>query len=195
MPKPNSPKLAIRLDLLRPQSSPEKILTKSIRWLLSSGRYILIFVEAIVLIAFITRFKLDADLETLKEKIVNEQSPFIESQKSFENLARQLQLKLSIIGSFKEEFTDYPKILKKIADQTPTGVKLITVNFEKEVGKVGIQLSAYAQNSSDMTSFVTGLKQDPFFSNINVLNITFDRGALNFTLEGVANYKSGGTKL
>ncbi|OGE32995.1 hypothetical protein A3C59_02770 [Candidatus Daviesbacteria bacterium RIFCSPHIGHO2_02_FULL_36_13] len=194
MPKPNNPKITLRLDLLRPQTSPEKILTRLIRWLLSSGRFILIFVEAVVLIAFITRFKLDADLQTDKEKIVLEQAPFIESQKSFEILIRETQLKLSTIGSLKSDRTDYPQILKKIADQTPAGVKLTTVNFEKSLDKISIRISAIAQNNSDLSSFIAGLKQDPIFSDINIGNITFSTGILNFTLEAQAN-KSGGTKL
>lgn len=195
MPKPNNPKLAIRLDLLRPQSNPEKVLTKSIRWLLSSGRFILIFVEAIVLIAFITRFKLDADLEANKEKIVVEQSPYIESQKSFEVLTREIQLKLSTIGSFKSDYVDFPQILKRIADKTPDGVRLITINFEKVVGKIDLQLSAYAASSNDMTLFVSGLKQDPLFSNLNVASVTFDKGSLNFTLEGQVSQEVGGKSL
>src|SRR3989344_1928159 len=194
MPKPNNPKITLRLDLLRPQTSPEKILTRLIRWLLSSGRFILIFVEAVVLIAFITRFKLDADLQTDKEKIVLEQAPFIESQKSFEILIRETQLKLSTIGSLKSDRTDYPQILKKIADQPPAGVKLTTVNFEKSLDKISIRISAIAQNNSDLSSFIAGLKQDPIFSDINIGNITFSTGILNFTLEAQAN-KSGGTKL
>src|SRR3989344_3764910 len=149
MPKPNNPKITLRLDLLRPQTSPEKILTRLISWLLSSGRFILI---------------------------------------------RETQLKLSTIGSLKSDRTDYPQILKKIADQTPAGVKLTTVNFEKSLDKISIRISAIAQNNSDLSSFIAGLKQDPIFSDINIGNITFSTGILNFTLEAQAN-KSGGTKL
>ena len=60
---------AINLDLLRPQSSPEKLFSRLLRWLLSTGRYIFIFVEALVLIVFISRFKLDDDLASKKEAI------------------------------------------------------------------------------------------------------------------------------
>ena len=195
MPKPNNPKFTLRLDLLKPQTSPEKILTRLIRWLLSSGRYILIFVEAIVLIAFITRFKLDADLQTNKEKIVLEQTPFIESQRSFEILARETQLKLSTIGSFKSNYPDFPQVLKRIADQTPAGVRLLNLNFEKNLDKINIKLSASAQTSNDMASFIAGLKQDPTFSNINITNVSFDVGSLNFTLEAQSNKDLGGIKL
>ncbi len=57
-------KLAIHLNLLKPQSNPEQLPIKLFRWLLLSGRYIFVFVEALVLIAFAARFKLDADIAT-----------------------------------------------------------------------------------------------------------------------------------
>src|SRR3989344_3939157 len=100
MPKPKSTKLIINFDLLKPQSNPEKTSVKILRWLLSTGRYIFIFVEAVVLIAFITRFKLDEDLAS-KNEAIKQQVPYIQSLKSTENLIRQTQLKIASINSIK----------------------------------------------------------------------------------------------
>src|SRR3989344_1083063 len=113
MPRPKS-KIAITLDLLKPQSNPQKIPIKILHWLLSTGRYIFIFVEIIVLAAFFARFKLDADLAAKKD-IIEEQIPYIESLKSYEILIRQTQLKLSTIKAFYATQPDYTQILKKIA--------------------------------------------------------------------------------
>src|SRR3990167_2341698 len=112
MPK-KTLKTGINLDLLKPQSNPEKITVKVFRWLLSTGRYIFIFVEAIVLIAFILRFKLDADLAEKKEAI-EQQIPYIESLKPYEVLIRESQLKISTMRASKSEVIDYPQTLKKI---------------------------------------------------------------------------------
>lgn len=192
MPKQDGPKQVINLDLLKPQSNPEKIFVKFIRWLLKVGRYIFIFVEAVVLIAFIARFKLDEDLASQKEAI-EQQIPYIESLKPFEILIRQTQLKLSTIGTFYKTYPDYSQILKQIADQTPSGVKLINLNMEKDGGKVTIRLNAQAQNNNDLSVFVGGLKQDPLFSEVDISSIAFDRGSVNFSL--TANAKLGDTSL
>ena len=162
MPKSKSPKLAINLDLLKPQSNPEKIFVKLLRWLLSIGRYIFIFVEALVLLAFIARFKLDADLQSKKEAI-EQQIPFIESLKPFEILIRQTQLKLTTINSFRSTYPDYSVALKKIADQTPAGVKITSLNLENGVAQVSIHLAGQAKNNNDLATFLAGLKQDQFF--------------------------------
>lgn len=192
MPKPSSPKLIINLDLLKPQSDPEKILVKLVRWLLSSGRYIFIFVEAIVLIAFVARFKFDEDLASKKEAI-EQQIPYIESLKNYEILIRQTQLKLATIDSFYKTYPDYSQILKKIADQTPAGVKIINLTLESNVAKVVIHLNASAQNNNDLALFLTYLKQDQLFSEIEITSIGFDKGRLNFSLS--ANAKPAGTTL
>lgn len=190
MPK-QSLKLAIHLDLLKPQSNPEKLLVKLIRWLLSTGRYLLIFVEALVLIAFISRFKLDGDLASKKETI-EQQISYIESLKNYEILIRQTQLKLSTIAAAKTNSADYPTILKKIAGQTPTGVKLTSLNLGKNIGQANIQINAQAKSNNDVASFVAGLQEDPTFSEVNLTSIVLDQGVISFTI--TASNKSEGSK-
>lgn len=193
MPKSQNPKLTIRLDLLKPQSNPEKIFIKLMRWLLSSGRFIFIFVEAIVLIAFIGRFKLDADSATNKEAI-EQQIPYIESLAPYETLVRQTQLKLGTLNSFYATYADYPQILKKIAGQTPFGVKIISINLEKSVSQVAIRLNATAQSNNDLATFLGGLKQDPLFQDVVITSIGFDKGSLNFSINAQAKLITLGEK-
>ena len=185
MPKSKSPKLVINLDLLKPQSNPDKLPTKLFHWLLSSGRYIFVFVEALVLIAFGTRFKLDADLAARKESI-EQQIPYIESLKNYEILIRQTQLKLSTINSFYANYIDYSQILKKIAEQIPFGVKILSINLDKNADKVSVKLNASALKSDDLASFVTGLRQDPTFTEVNIGTLGFEKTSLTFSITAQA---------
>lgn len=194
MPKANHPHSIINLDLLKPQSNPEKLPVRLIRWLLSTGRYIFIFVEAIVLIAFGARFKLDADLAAKKEAI-EQQIPYIESLKSYEILIRQTQLKLATISNIKTNSADYSTILKKIADSVPSGVKIITLNLNKGVGKTTIQINAQSQTHTDLTSFIQGLKADKTFSEINLASVGLEKGNISFTVNLVATLEGGGKNL
>ncbi len=190
MPKAKHIKFpTINLDLLKPQSSPEKLLTRFIRWLLSIGRYILIFVEALVLIVFISRFKLDADLAAKKEAI-EQQLPYIESLKPVETLIRQTQLKLTTISSFRLSYTDYPQVLKRIADSTPIGVKIISLNLVKNGTKVTVSLNAQAENNTALASFISGLRQDRTFQNVTVTSVGLEKGSLNFSVNAEASPNS-----
>ena len=191
MPKHSGPKLAIHLDLLKPQSNPEKIPVILLRWLLSSGRYIFIFVEAVVLIVFVARFKLDADLASKKDAI-EQQIPYIESLRPFEIILRQTQLKLSTIATFRKNYADYPQILKKIADQTPAGVKLSNLNLENNGVQVTIHLNGVAQNNNDLGVFLGGLKQNSFFSDVTINSIGFEKGSLIFSLSAQAKLADSG---
>lgn len=188
MPAKN-PKLLIKLDLLRPQSSPEKIPAKFLKWLISSGRYIFILVEAVVLIAFIIRFKLDADIANNKEAIEAE-IPFIQSLKSYEILIRQTQLKISTIKSFHVDIPNYPQILKRIAEQTPLGVTITSLKLEKGVGKIIILINAKAQNNSDVSNFIAGLKEDGYFPEVTLVSIGLEQGVLHFVINAESQAQS-----
>lgn len=197
MPKSSkSPvKLAIHFNLLKPQSNPEKLLVKLIRWLLSSGRYIFVLVEGLVLIAFIARFKFDADLQTRKEAI-EEQIPYIESLKAYEIIIRQTQLKLSIIDNAKKNLPDFPVILKRISNQVPLSVKIATMNMTSNTDSTAtIHISGQTSINNDLTSFLASLKEDNTFSNVNLANIGFEQGVIKFTIDLVAKPTNQGKSL
>ncbi|MDO8573646.1 MAG: PilN domain-containing protein [Candidatus Daviesbacteria bacterium] len=180
MPKKKNP-LAINLNLLKPQSNPEKLLVRLIRWLLSSGRFIFVFVEALVLIAFATRFKLDADLASKKEAI-EEQIPYIESLKPYEILIRNTQLKLSTIENITKDSSDWPEIFKKIADQTPSNVKITNIKIVKDIGDNKIDITGESQSNTDLNGFITGLKKEPTMHNVSIADIGFDQEIIKFTI-------------
>lgn len=191
MPKPKS-RLAINLNLLKPQSNPEKLLIKLFQWLLSSGRYIFVIVEALVLVAFISRFKLDADLASKKEAI-EEQIPYIESLKAYEVLIRQTQLKLATIANIKNGAVDYSTIVRKIAEQTPQNIKIIGINIVK-TSTPNIHITGQTQTNNDLVSFVTGLKEDSTFSNVNLISVNLEQGIIKFSIEASSTPTNTGGK-
>lgn len=185
-------KPTINLNLLKPQSNPEKLPVKLIHWLLSSGRYIFVLVNALVLIAFIARFKLDADLASKKEAI-EEQIPYIESLASYEILIRETQLKLSTIDSIKKSSLDWSAILKKIADQTPLSVKITGINIGKG-STATVHITGQTQISNDITSFMAGLKEEGTFSEVNLASIGLEQGTIKFTIDATAKLTGSGGK-
>lgn len=188
MPK-ISPKIILRLNLLRPQSNPEKISVRVIHWLLSSGRFIIVLVELLVLAAFVGRFKLDADLSSTQEAIDN-QLPYIESMKADELLIRQTQLQLATIKS-NTTSADYAQILKEIGSQTPMSATITYLNLEKKSGLVEIKITGSAQSSAALSTFVNGLKSDKNFSNVNLASLALDQGMVNFSITCSSSLVSG----
>lgn len=187
-------KFAISLNLLKPQSNPEKLPVRLMRWLLSTGRFIFVFVEALVLIAFIARFKLDADLAAKKEAI-EEQIPYIESLKSYEILIRQTQLKLSTIGNIKRNAPEWSAVLQKIAVSVPDGMKIAGINLEKNIGNASVHITGQAQTSNDLTRFITGLKEDSAFSEVNLVSIGLEKEAIKFAVDASVKLTSSEEKI
>lgn len=190
MPKKKD-SILLHLNLLKPQGEQQKIVVRLISWSLSIGRYIVILVEIVVLAAFLSRFKLDADIQSSKESI-DSQIPFIESLKADEILIRQTQLQLSIIKNIRQESPDYGVIIKKIADQTPGGVIIDNLSISKTTGKMDLIINGTAKNNNELTTFLLGLREDKSFSDVNITNAGLEQNLIHFTITTSANI--GGTK-
>lgn len=180
MPK-QSARSIINLDLLKPQSEPQKLLVQAFRWILSYGRFLIVFVEILVLAAFVLRFKLDADIASTKEAI-EEQIPFIESLKSDEELIRKLQFQITTIQTVKRESPDYQTILQKITALLPSGITLHSLSFQKQTGGVEIKMSGSTTASNNLTSLMNGLKKEASFNNINLVSTSFEQDQINFSI-------------
>ncbi len=183
-------RLAINLDLLRPQGRNPKLTTKLLQWLLSAGRYLIVFVEIIVLGAFLIRFKLDADIAATKESI-DQQVPYIKSLKTEEDAIRQIQFQLTTIKSIKQKTTDYKTIFKKIANQTPAGVTISSINLEQQGPKTNLKIAGTSKNNADLSTFVSGLKTEKSFSEVNLLSAGLEEGSIDFAISAVAAIPQG----
>ena len=173
--------IKINLDLLRPQSQPQQLVIKIFKWLLSSGRFLIIAVEIVVLGAFLFRFKLDADIASTREAI-EEQIPFIDSLASDETFIRKTQFQQSTIKTTKQSSPDFANILDNISKQTPSGVTLSTLNMGNGIGNASLKLVATATDNTQLNSFIAGLKSTNLFSDLTLADVSFEGGLINFTL-------------
>ena len=146
----------------------------------------------IVLAAFLSRFKLDADIQSTKESI-DSQIPFIESLKADEILIKQTQLQLTNIKSIRQESPDYGLIIKKIADQTPGGVIIDSLSISKTTGKLDLIINGTAKNNNELTTFLLGLRDDKSFSDVNITSAGLEQNLINFTI--TTSVGIGGAKL
>lgn len=186
MPNSAPHKLSININILKPQGNPEKVYVRLSRWALSTGRYIVIFIEIIVLAAFLSRFKFDADLADTKEKI-DQQIPFVESLRPDEQLVRQTQLQLATVKDIRLNSINYAQVLQSLSSYTPQGVRIVTLGLEKTGNQVTLRISGRAQTNNDLASFVAGLRNDSNFSEITLTNAGLDQTVITFSLTGIVN--------
>lgn len=179
--QPPHPKLA--LNLLYPQGIPQKLPVKLLKWVLTFGRYIAIAVEIVVLATFAARFKLDADLANIKERI-NQQIPFIESLSATETQIRQMQFKIEVIKQTYNSSPSWKETFDKIANQTPLGIKLLTLSFDRTKEPTQFKIVGTAVSNNDLGAFISGLKTEERFADINLASLAYDRGEISFTITG-----------
>ncbi len=182
MPKePSAP--ILNIDLLKSQTSSQKFIYKAINWLLSSGRYLIIFVELLVLVAFLTRFFFDAQIETIKDDIAK-RSVYVQSLKPTENEVRKLQSQLNSIKKARADSFDFDNSIKKIADQTPPEISLSNITFDSTDAKISFRISGAARSNLDLSNFVYGLKTESSFTDVDIANIDLQENVLSFSVTG-----------
>lgn len=191
MSAPKFPNL-FNVNLLIHHGEKEKLYSKLIKWALSSGRFIVIFVEIITISAFVYRYKLDADLADLQEQI-NTQASYVSTLKDDATLIKNAQFQINNIGKLKSEKADFVSALKNLSAIIPQSIKLTNISFDRSLAypKTTLSVSGESPSNLELSVFIKELQKNPNFSDINLTNISFDQ-LTNFTITGsVVNQRIG----
>lgn len=192
MPKSEkSPELGIfKVNLLIQKGQQVKLHFRLVKWLLSSGRYIVAFVELVVIGAFLIRYALDTELLDLQEKI-KEQAAYVSSLKADEELIRQTQFRLNTVRQTRNDNPDLSPVLAKIALLTPKNVTLSNISLDRTqlASQTTLSLTGSSPSNIELSAFLKALQKDQLFSKVSLTNISFE-GQVTFTINGaLASYR------
>lgn len=177
--------LVFKINLLIQKGVQTKLYIKLLRWLLSSGRFIVVIVELVVITAFVARYKLDADLANLQEKI-QEQVPYLKSLEKDEKAVRLVQFQLSSIRQARADNPRYDLLITKISSLTPQNIRLssIVLDHTKEAPAIKISLSGQTSSNLGLSAYVKALKKDPNFTEVALANVAFEE-ITTFTITAI----------
>ncbi|MBI4999482.1 PilN domain-containing protein [Candidatus Gottesmanbacteria bacterium] len=150
-----------------------KKLGKFLTWVLTYGRYIIIGTEIIVLLAFLSRFKLDRDLTDLHEGIAQKQTVILPAQ-DLEQQVRSLQNRLLIIKKISNQREFPPKLLSTFEGLTPVDVTL--TGFSLESSK--LFLTAVAFSNEGFSVFLNNLSASDYFTDISLDDVNKAKGGI-----------------
>lgn len=138
-----------------------------LKWTLTVGRWIVIGTELVVILAFLSRFKLDRDLTNLYEDIKQKQI-IIESNREFEESFRFLQKRLAAIKGLEEKELAAGEVMDQITRLTP-----VDVSFS-DFTATGQEISLVATTLSEqgLATFLNNLKQSPQFKNLVISSLS-----------------------
>src|SRR3989344_9696651 len=111
------------VNLLPPSEFESSFWGKFLKWAVSGGRYIIIVTELIVILAFLSRFKLDKDISELSEEIQGKVS-VLEAELPVEREFREQQRKLAAAEAILNSRYQVGLTLEKLTEKVSEEVKL-----------------------------------------------------------------------
>jgi len=168
-----------QIEFLPQEDWERSTLGKLLKWALNTGRYVVVFTELIVILALLSRFKLDRDLTDLNEQIAQYQA-MIDASGEFENQFRFLQERVNQINTLEQERNTLNQVLFELSAITPVNVSLDLLNVTPD--KVSLQAQALETNGIE--TLIANLEKHPSFSQIRLSELNSeDKGQLiNFNL-------------
>lgn len=174
----------ITINLLTQDRFSSSLLGKIMLWALSIGRYIVIFTELIVILSFLSRFKLDRELTDLNESI-NQQQSIIQSYGDLEIRVKQIQAKLEVIRQNQAQISPvaFLEVLSKVM---PEDVDLEEMTIDTD----SAELKARALSTSGFIGFIKALYDDPLIDGISLDEITSEDQGLTIEFILTADIKA-----
>lgn len=172
------PAAKLGINLLNPDPFKTSVVGKVMLWALSIGRYIVVFTELIVILSFVSRFKLDRDLTDLNTEIVR-QKAIVESYGDLELVVRDLQKQLAFIND--ELRSPQPEsYLDLVVPLMPIDVKLNQMQMSGDT----VRIEATALSQTGFKQFIRGLERTPQVKGIELSQIASENASntINFEL-------------
>lgn len=149
------------IELLPREDWEKTTFGKFLKWLLTVGRYIVIFTELIVILLLLSRFKFDRDLENINEQINGKQAEII-ALTEFEEEFRFLQIQLSTIEGLQKKQIKTDQVLTELTSLIPIDVYLSDLNIKEKK----VSLTATALSEAGLATFLKNLQTSSQFDNL-----------------------------
>ncbi len=146
----------------------QSTLEKAFNWLVNTGRWIIVFTELIVILAFLSRFWLDQRLADIYAKNV-QKIAIIEAASEFENEFRTLQKQTEQINSIQKEQKNQAEVLENIVALLPPDIYLKTLSINNNKG---VEMEIFSFQEAGLVTFFKNLILTPIFSQVEIANIS-----------------------
>jgi len=177
-------KIENQINLLPQEEFDASTLGRTLKWLLGTFRYMVIATEMVVMIAFLSRFWLDARSSDLIDSI-NQKKAVITSYSTFENEFRNAQKELAIFKNYTSSNQALSPLLTAVASNVPGNATLteILVNGTK------ITISGNASDEATASTFVNSLNNVNLLHDVNLTSVEAkkDSASLSFVIQANLN--------
>ncbi len=160
------------ISLLPSEENLNSPLAKITKWATSTGRVVIIFVELIVILAFLSRFSLDRRNADLSETL-RQQKAILASTKDFESDYVSLQKRLSYIKDFYSNEPQYVALIDSLVSSVPNDIYFQLFTFKKDPDNQQLycQAQLYSFQEQSLIDFITNVGLNPDVESVNVQKI------------------------
>lgn len=155
----------ITINLVPKDPFFETPIGRFLRWVLSAGRYIVIFTELVVIGSFITRFTLDRQITDLNSDILQKQQQI----ESYGTLEADFRLAQSRIEEYKQAAQDrnLVEVFPQLTAITPAAVQYTQLTITNNT----INLSGTTLSQAAFSTLINNIQLSPLFSNVVISKI------------------------
>lgn len=167
----------ISVNLLNQDEFSQSAVGKVLLWALSIGRYIVVFTELIVILSFLSRFKLDRDLTDLNEAIAR-QKAIILSYGDLEDNVRYAQERLELVR-LQESSIPPQEVLDMFSQILPADIRLEQMNMDGQT----VKLAAIALSPQSFARFINNLSRHDLINNVTLGGVSSQDEGLTILFE------------
>jgi|SRR3989304_8873057 len=169
------------INLLPSEGFADSTVGRLVAWALTTFRYIVIATELVVIVAFLSRFFLDAQNANLREEIEQKQS-IIAASSEFEKEFKEVQKRLTIYKTLTSQNSSLTKILNDFSKNIPEDVFLSTLSISE--GKFFIE--GLSPSEKSIIQFTVNLEKNAGYPDVNLTSVATSRddpSLLEFSLD------------
>lgn len=176
-----------QINLLPQEEFDASTLGRTVKWLQGTFRYLVITTEMVVMVAFLSRFWLDAKSNDLIDAI-NQKKVIVSSYSTFEKQFRDAQKQISIFKSYSDNNLLLNPVIAAIAANIPPNVVLTEVIVDKD--KVSVLGQSADEGSA--SSFVANLMKTNLLTNVDLASAESKKDATQIDFKITANLDQRG---
>ncbi len=151
-----------------------------LKWSLTAGRYIIILTEMVVILAFLSRFKLDKDLADLNDSISGKKNILVATYAIEQNF-RSAQTRINQAKELLAITPSASTLLGKVTSTVPQGVILAALNISL-VDKA-ITVAAVTQSEGPLNQYLAALSADKTWSKVDLTDVQSMENIITFSLK------------
>jgi len=167
------------INLLPQKGFESNTVGRLLAWVLSSFRVIVIVTEIIVMIAFLSRFWLDAQNADLTDDIKNKKA-VLQAYQDFEKDFRDTQKRLEVYASVTKE-VPFASLIKSLSDLLPPDIYLSSLAYSGSQ----VNITALSPNEVSIQQYMVNISTVDMVKNVSIREIATEKdnpGLIKFTL-------------